>query len=214
LLEISGNVDGTGMLGNALGGAPAALRRPSAYGALPERSGRSRPVTRDRVAPRSARTPTLPKGPTRRPILRYDRIVSDPSQMEDREMGDHRMPRRTSTCFVVTLSLSLSLSLAACSADAAPDGPYPVADAPLFRISADLESGRTTSSELTMAYIERIETMDEPLNGVIAIAPDALDQAAASDERRTAGQARGPLDGIPILLKDNLDALGMPTTAG
>ena len=129
-------------------------------------------------------------------------------------MGDHRMPRRTSTCFVVTLSLSLSLSLAACSADAAPDGPYPVADAPLFRISADLESGRTTSSELTMAYIERIETMDEPLNGVIAIAPDALDQAAASDERRTAGQARGPLDGIPILLKDNLDALGMPTTAG
>ena len=52
------------------------------------------------------------------------------------------------------------------------------------------------------------------MNSVILIAPDALEQAAASDKRRAEGNALGPLDGIPILLKDNIDAVGMATTAG
>src|SRR5690606_5323351 len=43
---------------------------------------------------------------------------------------------------------------------------------------------------------------------------DAREQAKASDRRRAAGQSLGPLDGVPILFKDNLDAVGMPTTAG
>tara|TARA_Y100001936_G_scaffold24797_1_gene22739 strand:+ start:362 stop:1759 length:1398 start_codon:yes stop_codon:yes gene_type:complete len=56
--------------------------------------------------------------------------------------------------------------------------------------------------------------MDGALHSVIAIAPDAMAQAEASDARRAAGESLGPLDGIPILLKDNLDMVGMPTTAG
>ncbi len=56
--------------------------------------------------------------------------------------------------------------------------------------------------------------MDGDLHSVIAIAPDAMAQAAASDARRAAGESLGPLDGVPILLKDNLDMVGMPTTAG
>lgn len=113
----------------------------------------------------------------------------------------------------VLLTLSLPLALAGCS-DRTPPAPYSVEEVPLSQISADLAAGKTTSVEITKGYIHRIETMDEPLNGVIMIAPDALQQAEASDKRRAAGQALGPLDGIPILFKDNHDAVGMPTTAG
>ena len=117
----------------------------------------------------------------------------------------------------ITLTLLTALSLAACSAgESAPSAAadYSVVEVPLHQVSADLAAGRTTSVAVTGAYIERIEAMDGPLNGVIAVAPDALEQAAASDARRAAGGALGALDGVPILLKDNLDALGMPTTAG
>lgn len=116
---------------------------------------------------------------------------------------------------LVLLTLALPITLSACSESKPPAAPaYSVEEVPLSQVSADLAAGKTTSVEITKAYIHRIETMDEPLNGVIMIAPDALDQAAASDKRRAAGQALGPLDGIPILFKDNFDAVGMPTTAG
>jgi amidase len=59
-----------------------------------------------------------------------------------------------------------------------------------------------------------MKAYDAPLKAVILIAPDAAQQAAASDQRRKDGKALGPMDGIPILLKDNIDAIGMPTTAG
>ena len=112
------------------------------------------------------------------------------------------------------LALVFSFSLAACAEQELPARAYTVVEVPLSQISADLAAGTTTSVEITEAYIARIEELDGPLNGVIAIAPDALEQAAASDRRRTEGQPLGPLDGVPILLKDNHDAVGMPTTAG
>ena len=109
-----------------------------------------------------------------------------------------------------------ALALTACSEPSPPPAstPYLVEEAPLSQLSDDLASGRTTSVEATQSYIHRIEALDGPLNGVILVAPDALEQAAASDARRAAGQALGPLDGVPILFKDNHDAVGMPTTAG
>ncbi|MGE3475637.1 MAG: amidase family protein [Rhodospirillaceae bacterium] len=109
--------------------------------------------------------------------------------------------------------LTMALPLAACSEKKAPEA-YAVEEVPLSQVSADLAAGKTTSVEVTKGYLHRIETMEEPLNAIIMIAPDALEQAAASDKRRAAGQALGPLDGIPILFKDNFDAVGMPTTAG
>ena len=112
------------------------------------------------------------------------------------------------------LVLAAGFSLAACSEPAPPPDPYDVVEVPLSQISADLAAGNTTSAEITQGYIDRINTLDGPLNGVIMIAPNALEQAAASDQRRAAGQAIGPLDGVPILFKDNHDAVGMPTTAG
>jgi amidase len=117
---------------------------------------------------------------------------------------------------LAAMAAMAAMALAACS-DASPpppSTPYSVEEVSLSQLSEDLAAGRTTSVEVTGAYIHRIETLDGPLNGVIAVAPDALEQATASDARRAAGQALGPLDGVPLLFKDNHDAVGMPTTAG
>ncbi len=115
---------------------------------------------------------------------------------------------------MASIAVVMSVGLAACSKEEPSPTPYSVEEVPLSQISEDLAAGKTTSVEITKAYIHRIETMDEPLNGVIMIAPDALEQAAAADKRREEGRAIGPLDGVPILFKDNNDAVGMPTTAG
>lgn len=110
-------------------------------------------------------------------------------------------------------ALIFSLAVGSCSREE-PAKPYAVEDVPLSQISADLAAGVTTSAAVTQAYIARIKTFDAPLKSVIAVAPDAAQQAAASDQRRKEGKTLGPLEGIPILLKDNIDAVGMPTTAG
>ncbi len=113
-----------------------------------------------------------------------------------------------------TAALLLSVSLAACNKQEEVAAPYEVEEVSLAQIATDLAAGKTTSAAVTQAYIDRIAMYDGALNAVIAVAPDALQQAAASDARRKEGKALGPLDGVPILLKDNIDAVGMATTAG
>jgi amidase len=77
-----------------------------------------------------------------------------------------------------------------------------------------LDSGALTSVELTSAYLERIRTVDPLLRAVLFVDPSALVQAAASDRRRRESGPLGPMDGIPVLLKDNIDTHDLPTTAG
>ena len=80
-----------------------------------------------------------------------------------------------------------------------------------------LEEGRVTSVQLVEAYVARIAAFDEggpSLNSVQAVHPRAREQAAAMDAERAAGRVRGPLHGIPVLLKDNVGTSDMPTTAG
>jgi amidase len=77
-----------------------------------------------------------------------------------------------------------------------------------------LDSGALTSVELTSAYLERIRTVDPLLRAVLFVDPSALLQAAASDLRRRDGGPLGPMDGIPVLLKDNIDTHDLPTTVG
>jgi amidase len=114
----------------------------------------------------------------------------------------------------VRLGLLSAVALAACMRVAAAAGSYEVEDVPLSQIAADLAAGKTTSVEVTQAYIDRIRKYDGPLHAVIGIDPNALKQAAAADKRRKAHKTLGPLDGVPLLLKDNIDVVGVPTTAG
>lgn len=81
-----------------------------------------------------------------------------------------------------------------------------------------LRLGETSSEEIVRAYLGRIQAIDRSgprLNSVIALMPDAITVARERDQERLAGKVRGPLHGIPILIKDNIEAAGpVPTTAG
>ncbi|MGW2327488.1 amidase family protein [Streptomyces sp. NPDC001700] len=81
-------------------------------------------------------------------------------------------------------------------------------------LQARMADGSLTSSALTTVYLRRIKAIDPAIHAVLRTDPTALRQAAASDARHRRGQARGPLDGIPVLLKDNVNTRGLPTTAG
>ncbi|HEV7871479.1 MAG TPA: amidase [Modestobacter sp.] len=77
-----------------------------------------------------------------------------------------------------------------------------------------MDGGQLTSVDLTRAYLGRIDALNDDLGAVLSVNPDALDDAAASDRARHRDRSRGPLEGIPVLLKDNVDTEQMPTTAG
>ena len=77
-----------------------------------------------------------------------------------------------------------------------------------------LSAGRLTSAELTAFYLARIERLNPQLHAVIDVSPVAAAEARASDRARAAGAARGPLDGIPVLIKDNIGTRDRPATAG
>ncbi len=77
-----------------------------------------------------------------------------------------------------------------------------------------MNRGELTAVGLANAYLGRIRDLDGRINSIILLDPTALDQAKASDQRRRAHKLRGPLDGIPVLLKDNVDTAHLQTTAG
>jgi amidase len=77
-----------------------------------------------------------------------------------------------------------------------------------------IADGQLSATALTQHYIDRIATINPALHAVITVLPDALAQAAESDRALAAGQARGVLEGIPVLVKDNVQVAGAPTTAG
>ncbi|WP_375392589.1 amidase [uncultured Sphingomonas sp.] len=86
------------------------------------------------------------------------------------------------------------------------------------QLQAMMAAGQASSADLVGAYLKRIAAMDRKgtsLRAVIALNPDALAQARALDAERKAGRVRGPLHGIPVLIKDNVETLDpIATTAG
>jgi amidase len=86
-------------------------------------------------------------------------------------------------------------------------------NATVSRLAAALADGTLTATELSLFYLARIDRLNPDLRAVITLSPQATAEAAESDVRRASG-GRGPLDGIPVLIKDNIDAAGMPATAG
>ncbi|MEO7734938.1 MAG: amidase [Kofleriaceae bacterium] len=77
-----------------------------------------------------------------------------------------------------------------------------------------MDHGRLSSIDLTLFYLGRIHDLNPDLHAVIATSPTAVAEALFSDLRRHTHRLRGPMDGIPVLLKDNVDTRVMPTTAG
>jgi len=112
----------------------------------------------------------------------------------------------------------LTLLFAAGVAPMARAAEFPFAEATIDDLQARMSAGTLTSHELTVAYLGRIAEIDKTgpkLNAVIELNPDALAIADALDAERKAGHVRGPLHGIPMLIKDNIaTADKMQTTAG
>jgi amidase len=87
------------------------------------------------------------------------------------------------------------------------------------RCLEQLNDGSLTSVELVQTLLERINAIDDPsseigLRSIAALATDALDIARERDAERLSGSLRGPLHGLPVLIKDNIEALGLPGWAG
>ena len=91
-------------------------------------------------------------------------------------------------------------------------------DLTILEMQEQMASGEATAQRLAERYLTRIEELDRrgpKVNAVIELDPDALAIAGALDDERRAGHVRGPLHGIPVLLKDNIDTHDrMQTTAG
>ena len=127
--------------------------------------------------------------------------------------------RRTVLPCAGTLALLLTCLLLAGAGPAQAKRP-PVVDletATVAQLQDLMRSRQLTSLELTEAYVDRIEALnrrDPGLNAVRRLNPAAFAEARTRDVERRRGRVRGPLHGIPVLVKDNLDAFGMPTTAG
>jgi amidase len=98
------------------------------------------------------------------------------------------------------------------------DEKFELSEVTLDELSQKLEQGEYTSKRLVELYLKRIDELDKSgptLNSVIEINPDAIKIAQELDKERKEGKVRGPLHGIPVLIKDNIDtADGMSTTAG
>ncbi|MGH8079758.1 MAG: amidase [Lysobacter sp.] len=145
------------------------------------------------------------------------------------------MPALHSAARLSLAALALALTLTGCAGgnaprptrpvaatDPAPKGfvpgdPLRIVEADTAMLAARMADGDLSSARLTQAYLDRITALDDSgpqLNAVIELNPNAIAEARALDEERKAGKLRGPLHGIPVLVKDNIDATPMVNSAG
>ena len=131
-------------------------------------------------------------------------------------------PSPSSACAVLLLCLATSLSAgqrgAKPPAPAAPPAPlFEVFEQSILELQAAQTEGRVTSRGLVESYLARIRAYDQAgprLNALVMLNPAAGDEADALDRERAATGPRGPLHGIPVLVKDNFDTVGLPTAGG
>lgn len=114
---------------------------------------------------------------------------------------------------IVTLFYLAAFSVGASAAE-----PTDFSEVDIDMLQTLMEQGDLTSEELTKFYLDRIEAIDQDgpaLNSIIEVNPDALEIARALDQERATSGARGPMHGIPVVLKANIDTADkMDTTAG
>ncbi|WP_132312871.1 amidase family protein [Paenibacillus sp. BK033] len=92
--------------------------------------------------------------------------------------------------------------------------PFELMEADIMSIQNAMAAGKLTSEQLVQMYLDRINEYDDDIHSLITVNPDALAAAKALDEERKEQGPRGLMHGIPIIVKDNYDTLGMPTSAG
>jgi amidase len=124
---------------------------------------------------------------------------------------------RQSLVRLFSVALPFMAAVPAIAQPPRPDAAVQVMEATISELQKWMTEGKTTSKALVRLYLARIEAYDARgprLNAIIAINPNALKEAEKLDQERATKGPRGPLHGIPIILKDNYDTADMPTTAG
>ncbi|MEY4095098.1 MAG: hypothetical protein RLZZ53_2297 [Acidobacteriota bacterium] len=94
---------------------------------------------------------------------------------------------------------------------------FEVHEQSIVDLQSAMQAGRVTSRGLVESYLDRIQAYDQAgprLNSIVLINARARDEADAFDRERADGKLRGPLHGIPVLIKDNYDTADMPTSGG
>jgi len=137
-------------------------------------------------------------------------------QHSDRTDLDHNITRRK---FLGTSALSSAAlvtgGLTSLLRQSASATGFNFVEATIPQLQAAMASGALTSADLTSGYINRIQSLNPTLHAVIEVNPNAVAIATALDNERRNGHVRGPLHGIPILVKDNIATDdNMQTTAG
>jgi amidase len=91
---------------------------------------------------------------------------------------------------------------------------FSVVEASISDMQTAMREGRVTSRELVLQYFARVAVYEHTLHAALAVSAEALNEADQRDRERAQGRVRGPLHGIPVALKDNIQTTTMPTTGG
>lgn len=142
------------------------------------------------------------------------RWMTRPKALFSKALFSKALHRRALYRAIALTSLTLGASSVSMSAIA---DTFELREATIADITTAMDAGALTTESLVQLYLNRIDAYDDQgpaLNALITVNPNALDEARILDQERQAGQIRGPLHGIPIILKDNYDTADLPTTAG
>jgi len=132
------------------------------------------------------------------------------------------MTSRLAGRILIMVSMLTPLTTVAATSDSQDKDKFPFLEATVAQLQSEMAAGRLTSEKLTRAYIARIEELDQSspqtglgVNAIIELNPDAIAIAKQMDALRRKGTVLGPLHGIPVLLKANIDTGDkLQTTAG